>query len=131
MKNQSIELPVDLTAAQEQFTQWRAGHKSKTRYPEHLWQLAVELSRKYGHNQVYKALRLDYYSLKKRLECGSASPRIKSTPAFVEISPQPTSVRGKCTLECESSDGHHLRIHLDGDLSESRSFCVDFWRGIR
>ena len=131
MEKHNIELPSDLAAAQNQITRWRAEHKPRTRFPEQLWQLAAELSRKYGHNQVCKALKLDYYSLKKRLEPGSVKPKRRTAPAFFELLPEkPSSAR--CSIECENSSGNRIRIHLDGsNLSELRIFCAELWRELR
>ena len=132
MEKHNIELPADLAAAQNQITRWRAEHKPRTRFPEQLWQLAAELSRKYGHNQVCKALKLDYYSLKKRLEPGSVKPKRRTAPAFVELVPDRTHTSARCTVECENNSGSRIRIHLDSrDISELRSFCSELWRELR
>ena len=131
MNNQDNELPADFAAAYDQFTRWRAENKPRARFPEHLWQLAVKLSRKYGHNQVCKVLKLDYYSLKKHLSPESVKSKQKSSPAFIELrSEKPISTR--CSIECENNSGNRIRIHLDGsNISELRAFCTELWRELR
>ena len=131
MNNESNNLPSDLAVAQDQFTRWRAENKPRTRFPEHLWRLAVDLSRKYGLNQVCKVLKLDYNSLKKRLVPEQSRSKQKSAPAFFELlQEKPSSAR--CSIECENSSGNRIRIHLDGsNLSELRIFCAELWRELR
>ena len=132
MKQQNPELPADLAAAQEQFARWRAEHKPRTRFPDHLWLLAVELARQYGHNQVCRALKLDYYSLKKRLSPDSDPSGQPSTPPFIEIRPGRPAATGRCLIECENQNGNRIRIHLDGkELSELPSLCGELWSCIR
>ncbi len=131
MNKQNAELPAELASALEQFTHWRAEHKPPTRFPDQLWSLAAELASRHGHHRVCRVLKLDYYSLKKRLEPGSANPKQSQAPAFVEFLPDKTSSTRSCTIECESARGDRIRIHLDGrDLSELRIFCSALWSGL-
>ena len=68
MDKRNKEIPADLAEVLERFRLWRSEHEPRTRIPGELWQLAIELARKYGNNLVYKTLLLDRKSLKKRLE---------------------------------------------------------------
>ncbi len=132
MDKQNTILPADLAAAQEQFTRWRAEHKPRTRFPKQLWAMAAKLAGKYGHNRVCRILKLDYYSLKKRLATNSAKPRRNSASGFVEILPEQSGLAGRCTIECENTHGERIRIHLQGrELSELRTFCSEFWSNLR
>ncbi|MCP4570536.1 MAG: hypothetical protein GY841_23375 [FCB group bacterium] len=132
MAKQDITLPTDLAAAQGQFTRWRAEHKSGTRIPEPLWTMATKLARQYGHNHICRVLKLDYYSLKKRLATSPAKPKPGSAPAFVEILPGQSGLAGRCTVECENTRGERIRIHLQGkELSELQPFFSEFWSNIR
>lgn len=83
------------------------------RLPEELWTMAVELARKHGVNRTARTLRLDYYSLKKRLD--AASPSGRSAAAFIEILPGGmSSFCTECLMELEDGKGAKMRIHLKG-----------------
>ncbi len=47
---------------------WRANRQARERIPEPLWDAAVKVAGRYGVHRTAKSLRLDYYSLKRRLE---------------------------------------------------------------
>lgn len=67
----------------------------------------------YGINRTARALRLDYYSLKKR---SVAAARIgEPATEFVEVLPGglPAS-RPDCTIEIEDPSGVKMRIRLQG-----------------
>ena len=127
MDTQQSELPADLASASEQLTCWRAEHPPRTRYPSHFWSLAAGLARQYGLRRVCRVLKLDYASLKRRLEPEPAP----SLPAFVEIRPGGEASAG-CTVECENSRGDRIRIRLEGaDLSRLAAFCGQLWSQLR
>jgi len=62
------ETPARLEKVRRRFDEWRRSHRTRSRLPESLWAAAVELGREYGINRTARALRLDYYSLKTRVE---------------------------------------------------------------
>ena len=75
--------------------------------------MAVEVAREYGVNATAQALRLDYYTLKKRLE--AAPDPGKTAPDFIEISPVGISSPGnECTVEVEDGNGARMRVQLKG-----------------
>jgi len=96
----------------------------------------------FGLHRTSRALRLEYYSLKKRVEQQStlaADPPAKvagrrrstmpldvsSSPTFVELAP--VAERCECTVELEDTAGSKMRVCLRGvrmpDLAAlSRSF---------
>jgi len=64
-------------------------------------------------NRTAKALRLDYYSLKKHLPIAAGAARIGAE--FVEIVPGGmAAVRPECVIEVEDASGTKMRIHLHG-----------------
>jgi hypothetical protein len=77
-------------------------------------------------------LRVDYYSLKKRVEgtpagTDSRVPAGTAGAAFLELPSPAWPGCGECTLELENAGGAKLRVHLKGfeapDLAAlSRSF---------
>jgi hypothetical protein len=89
-----------------------------------------------GLHRTSKALRLDYYSLKERVEQQAAADREEraAAPKFLELTPPAEHASAavpagacECTLELEDADGAKMRVYLKGvatpDLAAlSRSF---------
>jgi len=71
---------------------------------------------KYGLHCTARALPVEYYSLKKRLEqrFTSARGRRKSRPlaAFVELPPPPPAGTCDCILEMEDAMGVKMRFQM-------------------
>jgi hypothetical protein len=88
---------------------WRKNKKPRTRIPDTLWAAAVQAAAQYGVNKTAKALGLDYYSLKKRLDA-SGDP----APAFIELLPAAASPASEYSIELESRDGTKMRIQIKG-----------------
>ena len=63
----TCDLPAPLEGVRRRFEQWRIVQKARARIPDSLWASAVKLAHVYGITRTAKALRVDYYSLKKRL----------------------------------------------------------------
>ena len=73
-----LNFPAALSRAQRKIEQWRQRHRPRARIPEELWREAAQLACAHGVNRTARALRLDYYALKKR------PPRLD--PASVPLS---------------------------------------------
>ena len=87
---------------------WRKSRPFREPIPERLWGCIVALARVHGVSAVSQALRLDYYTLKRRL-LGSEPLRKARRPAaaqFVELprlpAPAPSS---SCTVELADGSG--------------------------
>ena len=131
-------LPSRLKNLRRRFERWRRTRKVRTRTPETLWASAVKLAGRYGIHRTARALRVDYYALKKRVEQNAVIAGARQGPAataskmaaeaeFLELPAAAWSGVGECTMELEAVDGARLRIHLKGfaapDLAAlSRSF---------
>ena len=132
------DLPPWLERTRRRFDRWRHTRNGRSRIPERLWASAAKAVARYGLHPTARALRLDYYSLKKRAESTRREPRSRSTTSeggceregvatFVEL-PAPVSMGpSECILEMEDPRGAKMRIHLKGmpapDLTAlSRSF---------
>ena len=75
------DIPRPLARGRKRFQAWRRTRKAGTRIPERLWALAVKRADAHGLNRTASVLRLDYYSLKKRVEVRSfAATSAKPTP---------------------------------------------------
>ena len=93
----------------------------RSRIPESLWTAAVKMAEAYGIHRTAKSLRLDYYSLKKRVE-GRPAATASNVPAaaagatFLELpaAAWAGSGSGECTLELEDAGGAKMRGHLQG-----------------
>ena len=94
------------------------------RIPESLWKSAVKLATEHGLNRTARALNLDYYSLKKRVDRASSQP--KST--FVELPSSPLSIISECVIELEDATGSRMRVQLKGqDAPDLLALSRSFW----
>ena len=102
-----------LGRSQRKFGQWRQRHRPGAPIPQELWRQAAELACRYGISRTARALRLDYYSLKKRVAAPARSGQ--RVPEFVEILPGGMpGPRAECLIEVEDGSGGKMRIHLQG-----------------
>jgi len=127
-------LPGRLEQVRRRFEHWRRSRQRGTRIPESLWASAVNLAGTYGIHRTAKALRVDDYGLKKRVEQKRAfsrgPPEDGSVPAFVELALPTETGSGQCLLELEDAAGSKMRVELRGfeapDLvALTRSFRED------
>ena len=111
-------LPSRLEGLRRRFERWRRTRKIGSRIPEALWAAAVKLAEAYGIHPTAKALGVDYYSLKKRLEENPASRSKMAAPAngakFVELSAAVRTGIPECILELEDVEGAKMRIQVKG-----------------
>jgi hypothetical protein len=124
-------LPGRLEIVRRRFDRWRRTRKRRSRIPDSLWAMAVELADAYGIHPTARALRVDYYSLKKRAEAESAAEpgsSEKAVATFLEL-PRPASGSPcQCTLECEDANGARMRIHLTSEVPpDLAALSRSFW----
>jgi len=115
-------LPVSLENLEQvdkRFKRWRRTRTRGARIPEELWSLAVAVAREQGLNPTARALRLDYYDLKKRLQGdrGPARTRQAQSATFVELVAPRVAGVGECLLELQNARGTQMRITLNGSHS--------------
>jgi hypothetical protein len=106
------ELPTELARAFDRFNAWRRAKGSRGRIPDALWQLAVEAAAAHGLSRTTQVLRLDYDSLKRRLEAAEDRGAAKAC-AFVELPAALGSVK-ECVIEWSDPTGVQLRMVLKG-----------------
>lgn len=119
----------NLEQVDQRFKRWRSTRRRGTPIPEALWASAVGLARAQGLNRTARALRLDYYDLKKRLECaaGAACAR-HAQPTFVELMAPRAAGACECILELENARGAKMRIALKGsDSADLAQLSSVFW----
>lgn len=109
--------PFELQELSRQIEQWRSTRPHRMPMPDPLWRLAANLARQYGVAWVARRLRLDYYSLKDRIqapephEAGSAPG---SGPSFIELPRLTAAPVSECIIELEHSRGSRIRIQVKG-----------------
>jgi hypothetical protein len=128
------DLPARLEGLRRRFERWRRTRKVRSRIPEPLWASAVKLAGRYGTHRTARALRVDYYALKKRIE-GEAAATASNAPegtdrrAFLELPAAAWVGAGECTLELEDASGAKLRIHLKGfEAPDVTALSRSFWQ---
>ena len=137
------EIPARLEQLRRRFEQWRATHTVRSRLPNKLWAAAVKMAGTFGLHRTSRALRLEYYSLKKRLDqrsmvatvppkkaaSGRRSPTsfdASPTTTFVELAP----VAGgcECTVELEDAAGAKMRVRLKSiGMPDLAAISRSFW----
>ena len=108
-----------IEGVRRRFERWRRHRSVGSRIPEPLWAAAVELADSCGVHPIARALRLDYYSLKKRVEANKRGPRQASASSahkasFLELPAPPGIGVPECVLELENAEGAKMRIHWKG-----------------
>lgn len=139
MRTRSVGvLPARLEGLRRRFDRWRGTRQGRRRIPEGLWILAVKAAGRYGFNPTARALRLDYYALKKRVEAADScrvsdgkavSANRKAVATFVELAPPMSSGSRECLLELEEPGGSKLRVHLKGiEAPDLAALSQSLWR---
>jgi len=120
-------IAASLVRGQKRFEAWRQVRALGARIPDPLWSLAVRLAQKHGLSRTASTLRLDYHTLKNRMEaevCDSSD----FSEAFVEVAmPSPVS---ECVIEVEDGSGARMRVQLRGcEVPDLAALCQNFRRG--
>jgi hypothetical protein len=111
-----IVIPTELKELSCQIERWRITRTHRMAMPESLWTLAANFAMQHGVARVARFMRLDYYSLKERmekLEHGSSATSI-AKPTFIEVPPLPVNPVSEWTIELEHPRGRRMRIHIKG-----------------
>ena len=112
MAIRSSSASLGLQQTRRRIVRWRETRTHRgAPMPTTLWTAAVVLARQHGPSTTARTLRLDYGSLKKRLD--TAGPGRVPPPAFVEL---PTAARppglGSCVIDLAAPRGRRLRIEV-------------------
>lgn len=111
------DLSIRLEGVRRRFERWRRTRKVRSRVPKSLWAAAVKMARMCGVHRTARALRVDYYSLRKRVEQEVAQADASEAGAvatFVELARPARAGSCECTLELENAGGAKMRVHLKG-----------------
>jgi hypothetical protein len=111
-----VIIPSELKELSRQIEQWRRTRPYRMPMPETLWTLAASMAKQHGLERVARFTRLDYYSLKERIESleRSSSGTSVVKPTFIELQPLPVDPVSECTIELEHPRGRRMRIHTKG-----------------
>lgn len=119
------KVPADLARLERRFSAWRRSRSVGERIPDPLWESAAQVAAEHGVNRTASILRLDYYSLKKRVD-----GRRPSSATFVELPSPSFPVAGECVIEMEDSRGARMRVHLKGpNMPDLLPLSRLFWDG--
>jgi len=120
-----------LEQIKKRFINWRRTRKAKNPIPKRLWNSAAKIAMQCGLSRTAKALRLNYYDLKKRIDVriNAQSPL---APAFIELSPAAAGSTSECFIECENKNGSKMRIQIKGmNAPDLNAISAAFWRSER
>jgi hypothetical protein len=120
-----VGIPADIQELSRQIEQWRSTRPHRMPMPEPLWTVAAKLARQYGVARVARFLRLDYYSLKERLQPERQQISLPGSPTFIEL-PHRTATP-ECSIELEHPRGSKMRIHVKGALPDLAALTHAFW----
>ncbi len=119
---------------------WRRTRMVRSRIPDPLWAAAVKSAAKYGIHRTAKALRVDYYALKKRAEqkaaiagtrqkAAATASKAAAEATFLELPAAAWAGSGECTLDLEDAGGAKLRVHLKGfETPDLAALSRSFWQ---
>jgi len=116
MAKSTSPFPRALASAARQFDAWR-DRRTTRRIPAKLWSLATDLGHQFGVSSTARALRVDYYALKRRIETASSveeESESEPVPAFMEILTEPSAAPSGCLVEFENARGAKMRIEARG-----------------
>jgi hypothetical protein len=126
----------DVEQTKQRLQEWRKNKKHREPIPEELWQLAVELSSRFGISQVARELKLNFMALKKRVtgKTGQRKIEIDKGDSFVEIKmlpgESPVPVNSSCVMELTRVDGSNLKIYSAvGGRIDIVKICEQFLNG--
>ena len=125
-----VIIPSELKELSRQIEQWRGTRPYRMAMPETLWTLAAKVARQHGLARVARFTRLDYYSLKERIESleRSSSGTSVVKPTFIELQPLPVDPVSECTIELEHPRGRRMRIHIKGArMPDVRALSRALW----
>ena len=118
-----------LKQVQHRFELWRKTRKGRAPIPETLWVSAVELAREDGLHRTARALRLNYYALKKRFGLITAPGRPRREATFVELLPPGVAGPSACSIEMENARGGKIKIQLQGLGGPDLAVLINsFWK---
>jgi len=128
---QSSIIPAKIYQLQKLLYAWRKARKRRSRIPDRLWDSAVRVAGQCGLNRTARALHLNYYDLKKRLDTIHVNQG--PAPSFIELNPSAVSgSTPECIIELETRNGEKMRVQMKGmGVPDLNALSQVFWRSAR
>jgi hypothetical protein len=128
------DLPAGLERLRRRLENWRQTRRPRSRIPDTFWAGAVALAKSCGVNRIARTLRLDYYTLKERVEqeaaatAGADASAMPATAPFIELV-SPCAVGScQCRLELENAEGAKMRVQLRSTaMPDLAALSRSFW----
>ena len=128
-------LPRSVTTLAARLAKWRKGQPRNGRLPDWAWAEAVDAALSHGVHRISQAVRINYYSLKRRVlaEENQRSPekQPETKPVFVELEVG-RPLRGGCVravLQLEDAEGKKLSIHAEStSAADLATLSRALWR---
>ena len=123
-------LPAEVESTRKGIERWRATREKRTRMPDELWEAAAAVAREHGVWAVSRALRVNYESLKQRVDRSSKAEA--AIAGFVELESAHLIGRAegsRTVLELSSADGAKLLVRLEGHDALDVPALVAAFRG--
>lgn len=134
----SQSLPPQLEAGRRSFERWRRQRTGRARIPESLWRTAVELAGEFGVHRTAKVLRLNYETLKARVNGAGPDTHRQSSSSggsgakFVELIAGTLPGAGRCLVELDDGHGVRMCMHLEhADATVLAALASALVRGAR
>jgi len=81
-----------------------------------------------GVNQASKALRLDYYGLKKRVVASTERPLVEASSSFVEFDLGAPALFTEWAVEMDNGSGARMRVAVRSrSAPDVVALCRTFW----
>ncbi len=124
---------TDLTQLHRQLDRWRGRQPGRARLPGPLWEAAAQLARERSVSEVARRLRIDFYTLQRRVQDSPPAPPDKPTPTspgFIELKVTATAARASNGGVVELFDGPQRRLRLETgqDPALWLALAEAFWR---
>ncbi len=137
MPSRGGPIPDSIQKLKQQLDQFRSARKGRARFPEALWQAAVEQARQHGVNLVAHTLGLDYGGLRRRLG-GVRTPLLPvvppsgqaAAPAFVELVSATGGRAEEYVIEFEFGASPRLRVQWNGVTPPDWAALLRAWRDV-
>ncbi|NOR26085.1 MAG: hypothetical protein GQ542_17200 [Desulforhopalus sp.] len=125
----SAATTITLETVKQEFKQWRASRKHRSRIPDELWDAAASLSGQYSVHYISRSLGVNHSALRDRIAARSMVENREIQTCFFELPPPQSAPIVGCLIEMENSHGDKMRMHFTGEASfDLLALGQDFWR---
>lgn len=121
-------MPPEFRRLAERLESYRKRTRRPRRLPDGIWGAAAALAQAHGVSGVARALRLDYYALKRRASAAAACSDGTSAK-FVEVCVGKAGLGMGCTLKLEDGTGRRMVVRMaDRAGVDLVALSTAFWR---